>query len=229
MCPGVLQTSSVLSADLHEISLVDHPVDLAAGHRNVNVLGVDPGVGEDLVALFDGADALGVRDHLALENLAGPGEALGVIDVGMGRDDHLAGGEAEVHLPDQLEHVGQLVEEADVDQGVLRAAVDQVDVHPHPALRLVVHLDHAREDVTPLDHSPGSSRGRMCRGRQDGSILRAAASRLNEVVGARKRGPSFVVGWKPESGSEYPRVPQIPTSVLNFAMASDQRAVSRGS
>ncbi len=81
-------------------------------HRDVDVLGVDPGVGQDLVPFLDGGDALGVRGHLALEHLAGPREPLGVIDVGVGRDDHLARGEAEIHLADQLEHVGQLVEEA---------------------------------------------------------------------------------------------------------------------
>ena len=57
----------------------------------------------------------------------------------------------------------QLVEEPDVDQGVLGAAVDQVDVHAQPAPRLDVHLDDAGEDVTAFDHagaisSPGSGR-----------------------------------------------------------------------
>ena len=90
--------------------------------------------------------------HLALEDLAGPGQALGVVGVGVGRDDHLAGREAEVHLADQLEDVDQLVEEPDVDQGVFGAAVDQVDVHAQPAPGLDVHLDHAGEQVVPLDH-----------------------------------------------------------------------------
>ena len=99
-------------ADRQDVSLVDRQVDLAAGHRDVDVLGVDPGVGHDLVALFERGDALGVGGDLALEDLAGAGQALGVVGVGVGRQDHLAGREAEVHLADQLEHVGQLVEEA---------------------------------------------------------------------------------------------------------------------
>ena len=82
----------------------------------MDILGVDPRVGKDLVAFFDRRDALGMGGHLALEHVASTGEPLRVIDVGVGRDDQLAGGEAEIHLPDQLEHVGQLVEEADVDQ-----------------------------------------------------------------------------------------------------------------
>ena len=75
-----------------------------------------------------------------------------MIDVGVRRDDHLARGQAIIHLPDQLQHVGQLVEEADVDQGEFRPAINQIDVDAHPALRLVVHLENAREHVTPLDH-----------------------------------------------------------------------------
>ena len=75
-----------------------------------------------------------------------------MVGVGMSGDDQLAGREAEVHLPDQFQHVGEFVEEADVDQGVLPAAVDQVDIDPHPAPGLVVHLDHAGEEVVPLDH-----------------------------------------------------------------------------
>ena len=159
--PGVLQTSSVLSPIFRRSPSSITRSTLQRRHRDVDALGVDPGVGEDLVAFLDRRDALGVGGHLALEDLAGPRQPLGVVDVGVGRDDQLAGGEAEIHLADQLEHVGQLVEEPDVDQGEFRAAVDQVDVHPHPALRLVVHLDHAREDVTPLDHSKTSSRERM--------------------------------------------------------------------
>ena len=46
----------------------------------------------------------GVRGDLALEDLARPRQALGVVGVGVGGQDHLAGREAEVHLADQLEH-----------------------------------------------------------------------------------------------------------------------------
>ena len=153
MWPGRAPDLQRLVADLQQVALVDGPVDLAARHGDVDSLGVDPGVGQDLVPFLDRGDALGVRGHLALENLAGTRQPLGVIDVGVRRDDHLAGGQAEIHLPDQLQHVGQLVEEPDVDQGEFRPAINQIDVHAHPALRLVVHFEHAREHVTPLDHS----------------------------------------------------------------------------
>ena len=46
---------------------------------------------------------------------------------------------------DQLEDLGQLVEESDVDEGELGAAVDQVDVHAQPPASLHVHLDDAGE------------------------------------------------------------------------------------
>ena len=163
MWPGGAPDLERLVADRDDVALVDRHVDLAPGHRDVDVLGVDPGVGQDLVALFERGDALGVRGDLALEDLAGPGQALGVVGVGVGGQDHLAGREAEVHLADQLEHVGQLVEEADVDQRVLGAAVDQVDVHPQPAPGLDVHLDHAGENVVTFDHPEAiSSRNWGC-------------------------------------------------------------------
>src|SRR5262249_30713014 len=73
-------------------------------------------------------------------------------------DDHLAGRKAEIHLPDQLQYVRKLIEKPDVDESVFRPAVNQVNVDTHPPLRLVVHLDDAREDVTPLDHSKANSR-----------------------------------------------------------------------
>ena len=152
MWPGVLQTSSVRLPTLQPISLVDRLIHLAAGHGDLNSLGVDPGVGEDLVALFERLDAAGMSHDRALEDLAGPGQPLGVVDIGMRGHDQLAGRKAEVHLAGQLEHVGQLVQEADVDQGVLGASIDQVDVHPHPAAGLVVHLDHAGEQIIPFDH-----------------------------------------------------------------------------
>ena len=109
--PGVLQTSSVLSPICEHVALVDRPVDLAARHGDVDALGVDPGVGEDLVPFLDGGDALGVGGDLALEDFTGARQPLGVIDVGVGGDDQLARGQAEIHLADQLEDVGQLVEE----------------------------------------------------------------------------------------------------------------------
>jgi hypothetical protein len=94
-----------------------------------------------------------VGDDLAAEDLAGTGETLCMVHVGMGGDDQLARREAEIHLPDQLQHVGEFIQESHVDEGKFGAAVDEVDVHPHPAPRLVVHLQYARKDITPLDHA----------------------------------------------------------------------------
>ncbi len=148
----MLQTSSVRLAHLQPVSLIDRLVDLAARHGNLDSLGVDAGVGEDLVTLFQGLDAAGMSGDRAFEDLAGASQSLGVVHVGMSGHDQLAGREAEVHLPDQLEHIGQLVQKADVDQRVLGASVDQVDVDTHPAAGLVVHLDHAGEHVIPFDH-----------------------------------------------------------------------------
>ena len=143
----------LLVADPDSVPLVDRPVDLATGHWDVDALCVDACIGQDLVPFLDGGDALGVGGDLAAEDFAGAGEALGVIDVGVGGDDQLAGRQAEIHLADQLEHVRELIEEADVDRGELGAAVDEVDVHTQSTTGLVVHLQHARKDITPLDHA----------------------------------------------------------------------------
>jgi hypothetical protein len=59
---------------------------------------------------------------------------------------------AKIHLAGQLQDVAQLVQEPDVDQGVLAASIDQIDVHTHPAAGLIVHLDHAGEQIIPFDH-----------------------------------------------------------------------------
>ena len=75
----------------------------------------------------------------------------------MGRQNHLAVGQAEVHLADQLEDFGELVEEADVDQRVLRAAVDEVNIHPKSASGLDIELDDARKDITTFDHTQAIS------------------------------------------------------------------------
>ena len=81
---------------------------------------------------FDSSDALGMGGDDASEDLAGAGQPLDVVDVGVRGDDQLACGQAEIHLPDQLQDIGELVEESDVDQGELGSAVDQVDVDPQP-------------------------------------------------------------------------------------------------
>ena len=49
----------------------------------MNLLGVDAGVCEDFIGLFQGGDALGMGGHLAFEDLPGAGKTLGVIGIGM--------------------------------------------------------------------------------------------------------------------------------------------------
>ena len=44
-------------ADLDDVALVEQHVDLAARHRNGEILGLDVGVGHDLVARFHRLDA----------------------------------------------------------------------------------------------------------------------------------------------------------------------------
>ena len=88
---------------------------LQRGIGNPDPLGIDPGTGENLVTLLEGGDGLGVGCHFGLEDLAGSRQSLGVVDVGVSRDDHLAGGETEIHLANQFQHVRQVVEEPDVD------------------------------------------------------------------------------------------------------------------
>ena len=137
----------------HNVPLVDRAVDLAFGHLDRNILGVDPRVSHDLVPLFERDDALGVGVDLALEQVPGPSQTLGVVGVGVGGQDHLAGGQAEIHLPDQFQDVGELVEEADVDQGVFGPAVDQINVNPQAPSGLDIHLDHPRKNVATLNHA----------------------------------------------------------------------------
>src|SRR5262249_41557122 len=64
---------------------------------------------------------------------------------------------AEVELADQLEDLGELVEEPHVDQRILGPAVDQVDVDPEPTPGLHVELDDAGEDIATFDHSEAIS------------------------------------------------------------------------
>ena len=107
----MLQTSSSLSP-----IRIRSPSSMVRStlHRGIGMLDalcVDACVGEDFVAFLDGRDAPWVCDDLASEDLAGAGESLGVIDVGVGGDDELARREAEIHLPDQLQHVGEFIQE----------------------------------------------------------------------------------------------------------------------
>src|SRR5207249_2328211 len=98
--------------------------------------------------------------NLGTQQLTGAGDPLNVVGVGMGGDDHLAGGQVEVHAPDQLDDLLHRIEIADVDQDELAAAVDQVDVHPEAPAGLKVHLDDTGEEVLPLEHDRGPASGR---------------------------------------------------------------------
>src|SRR5208282_832796 len=82
-------------ANMQPISLVDRLIHLAAGHGKMNSLGVDPGVGENLVALFESLDTAGMSRDRALEDLAGAGQPLGVVHISMRGHDQLASREAE--------------------------------------------------------------------------------------------------------------------------------------
>ncbi len=108
-------------------------------------------------------DAERMGGHLGLEQLAGAGHALDVIGVGVRGDDHLAGGQVEVHLADQLDDLVDGVQVADVDEQELAAAVDEVDVDAQAAAGLVVHLDDAGKRYfrcNAMSRAPG--RGGSC-------------------------------------------------------------------
>jgi hypothetical protein len=70
----------------------------------------------------------------------------------VGRDDHFAGGQVEIHQPDQLDNLRNGVQVADIDEQEFAAAVDKLDIDPQPAAGLVVHLNDVRKKVLPLQH-----------------------------------------------------------------------------
>ena len=79
--------------------------------------------------------------HLGLEHFLGAGQSLDMIGVGVRGDDHLAGGQIEIHLPDQFDDFLDRIEIADVDEQELAAAVDEINVDAQAPAGLVVHLD----------------------------------------------------------------------------------------
>ena len=89
---------------------------------------------------------------LRLEPLAGLRQRLDVVGVGVRGDQELALREREVERADEFDHLVERVLLADVDERPLGAAVDEVDVHPERPAGLEVQLDHAGEQVLPLDH-----------------------------------------------------------------------------
>jgi hypothetical protein len=58
----------------------------------------------------------------------------------------------EVHLANQIDDFVHRVKKADIDEGKLTAAVDQVNIDSQTAPRLVVHFDDVGEYVFALEH-----------------------------------------------------------------------------
>ncbi len=75
-----------------------------------------------------------------------------MVGISVRGDHHLASGQIEIHLPNQLDDLFNRVQVADVNEQKLAAAVDQVDVDPEPPAGLVVHFDDVREQVFPFQH-----------------------------------------------------------------------------
>src|SRR5262249_35477197 len=65
----------LLILDREDIALVQFLFDLAGRHRDLDLLSLDGGKGEDLVTRFDRANTLGVSGSPGLEQLLGPAEA----------------------------------------------------------------------------------------------------------------------------------------------------------
>ena len=99
-----------------------------------------------------GFDAGRMGGDLRLEQFSGAGDALNVIGVGVRGDQHLAGGQVEIHLANQLDDLVDGVEIADVDQQEFAAAIDEIDIDAQPAAGLVVHLDDVRKEILPWQH-----------------------------------------------------------------------------
>jgi len=83
-----------------------------------------------------------------------------VVRVGVGGDDHLAGGQIEVHLANQLDDFIHRLDVADVDEDELAAAIDQIDIDPQAAASLVVHLDDMRKQILSGKHFIGHPKKR---------------------------------------------------------------------
>src|SRR5208283_343400 len=79
-------------------------------------------------------------------------QALDVVGVGVGGNDHLARGQVKIHLADEFHDLVNRFQVADVDEQEFAAAVDQVNVDPEPAAGLVVHLDDVGEKVFAREH-----------------------------------------------------------------------------
>src|SRR5579884_2532307 len=99
--------------------------------------------------------------HLGFEDFLSAGEALDVIGVGVRGDNHLAGGQVEIHLANQLDDFVDGIEVADVDEKKLVAAIEKIDVDAQAPAGLVVHLDDSGEEVLPRQHDFSSRKRRQ--------------------------------------------------------------------
>ena len=70
-------------------------------------------------------------------------DPLHMIGVSVCGNDHLALGQVEIHLADEVDNLFDGVNEADVDENKLAAAVDEVDINAKPMAGLVIQLNDA--------------------------------------------------------------------------------------
>ena len=100
-----------------------------------------------------GSTDLRMGGDLGLEQLAGVGRSLDVVGVGVRGDEHLAGGQVEIHLPDQLDDLVDACRDSRCrSSSELAAAVDEIDVDAQAPAGLVVHLDDVGKEIFPGQH-----------------------------------------------------------------------------
>ena len=124
----------------------------------MDVLGRDLRERLDAVATLQRLHGEGMGEDRRFEQRLRLGKTLDVVDIGVGRDEGLAGREGEVHLPDHLHDLFHVLGEADVDQHPLPVVIDQIDVAADPPPGLVVHLDDTGEQGAALEHRQSGRR-----------------------------------------------------------------------
>ena len=95
---------------------------------------------------------LRVRRRLRFQALAGRSQPLDVIGVRVRRDQHLALGQREIELADQLDHFVECVILPDIDERPFVPAVDQIDIHAERLGCLKIQFNHTGEEIFPGDH-----------------------------------------------------------------------------
>jgi hypothetical protein len=141
------------------ITLIQFDIDFAPRHRYFDILSLDEGISDDLVAGLKRLDSHRVRGDFGSEQFLCSCESLGMVRVGMRRDDHLAGVQRKVHLAHHLDDFWHCFEIADVNEYVFAASVDQIDVASDAPAGLQVHLDDTLvvKDITAFHHRRGDS------------------------------------------------------------------------